>query len=461
MLDYSVIRKIRDIVGKDNILTDIEDRICYSYDATNQRFIPEAVVFPSNTEDVSKVLKLANSELFCVVPRGAGTGFTGGALAVSGGVVMALTKMNRILKIDVNNLTAEVEPGVVTHDFRQSAEKLGLFYPPNPGSLKVSTLGGNVAECASGPSAVKYGVTKDYVIGLEAVLPTGEIINTGTSTIKGVVGYDLTKLIVGSEGTLAVVTKITLKLLPKPAGKETMVVFFKTVHDAAAAVPKIIHEKVLPSALEFLDKEIIQCIRENLSETKFAIPEDAESLLIIEVDGKCPDDDIKTIDDVLRKKGVIKTIVAKDAKEQEEIWDIRRSISPVITQIAPKKINEDIVVPRDKIPKAVKMIEGIASKYNLKIVKFGHAGDGNIHVNIMIDDKDEDEVKRADSALYELFEKVIALSGTISGEHGVGISKAPFIRLELKDTEIELMKKIKELFDPKNILNPNKIFYNG
>jgi glycolate oxidase len=461
MLEYNVIKKLRDITGKQNVHTELEFKICYSYDATNKKFIPDAVVFPTNTQQVSEILKLANSENVCVVPRGAGTGFSGGALAISGGIVMVLTKMNRILKINAKNFTAEVEPGVITYDFHQAVEKLGLFYPPDPGSKKTSTLGGNVAECAGGPRTLRYGVTKDYVIGLDVVLPTGEIINTGTNTIKGVVGYDLTKLIIGSEGTLAVVTKIKLRLLPKPAGRKTMLAFFQSVHNAAEAVPQILHQKVLPSALEFLDKATIHCIKDEISKTKIIIPEHTRAILIIEVDGKNLNDKVKMIKDVLNKGKVIKVIVANDDEEQEQIWNVRRVISPVISKIAPKKINEDIVVPRDKISETISMIEDITAKYSLNIVTFGHAGDGNLHVNIMIDDKDEDEAERADKALYELFEKVVAFGGTLSGEHGVGITKSAFLRLELSKTEIELMKKIKQIFDPNNILNPNKIFYDG
>ena len=461
MLEYNVIKKMRDIAGKQNVLTELEDRICYSYDATNKKFVPDAVVFPTNTRHVSEILKLANSEDFNVTPRGAGTGFTGGALAISGGVVIVLTKMNKILKIDTKNFTAEVEPGVITYDLHQAVEKLGLFFPPDPGSKKTSRLGGNVATCAGGPRTLKYGVTKDYVIGLEAVLPTGEIINTGTNTIKGVVGYDLTKLIIGSEGTLAVVTKIKLRLLSNPEGRKTMLAFFQSVHNAAEAVPQILHQKVLPSALEFLDKSTIFCIKDNINETGINIPEHTSSILIIEVDGKNLDEEVKTIKDVLDKNDVIKVIVANDDNEQERIWNVRRTISPVISKIAPKKINEDIVVPRAKISELISMVDDITAKYSLKIVTFGHAGDGNLHVNIMIDDKDEDEVERADKALYELFEKVIALGGTLSGEHGVGITKSPYLNLELTKIEIELMKKIKKIFDPNNILNPNKIFYDG
>ncbi len=459
MLEYAIIKKLSAIVGKGNLFTDVVDNICYSYDAMNQKFIPDAIVFPSSAQEISEIIKLANSKKFPVIPRGAGTGFTGGSLAVSGGVVISLTKMNRILEIDQNNFTAEVEPGVITYDFQKAIEKLGLFYPPDPSSAKMCTLGGNVAECAGGPRGVKYGVTKDYVIGLEAVLPTGEIIHTGTKTIKGVVGYDLTKLIVGSEGTLAVVTKIRLRLLPKPAAKQTMLAFFQSVNDAAESVPAIIRKKVIPSALEFLDKSAIDCIRDKINETHIKIPKHTNAILIIEVDGKKLSDEVKSISETLHEQNVIKIFVAKNEEEQEGIWNVRRALSPVISSIAPKKINEDIAVPRDKIPETMRMIEDISDEYDLRIVTFGHAGDGNLHVNLMIDDSDEDESKRAEEGLRKLFKHVIALGGTLSGEHGVGIAKAPYIGLELSNVMVELMKNIKKTFDPNNILNPNKIFY--
>ncbi len=311
-------------------------------------------------------------------------------------------------------------------------------------------------------------MTKDYVTGLEVVLPTGEIIDTGTKTIKGVVGYDLTKLIIGSEGTLAVVTKIRVRLLPKPAGKKTMLAYFQSVNDAAEAVPEIMHQKIIPSALEFVDKTAISCIRDSFDTIKretgrsaMSIPGHTSALLIIEVDGRGLDHDVKLIKEVLGRRNVIKVIVAKDEKEQDAIWDVRRALSPAITRIAPKKINEDIVVPRDRLPDAVRMFNDLSAKYSLKIIAFGHAGDGNIHVNIMIDDSDDDEVSRADAALKELFENVIALGGTLSGEHGVGITKAPYLKLELSKVQIGLMKKIKDLFDQNHILNPNKIFFHG
>jgi glycolate oxidase len=461
MLEYSVIKNLKDILGKDSILTEVEDRTCYSYDATGQKFMPDAVIFPSTAGEISRVLKLANKAHFNVIPRGAGTGFTGGALTVSGGVAMVLTRMNRVINIDTDNFTAEVEPGVVTYDLHRAVEKLGLFYPPDPGSMKTCTIGGNVAECAGGPRALKYGVTKDYVIGLEAVLPNGDIINTGTKTIKGVVGYDLTKLIVGSEGTLAVVTKVRLKLLPKPRGKKTMLAFFSSVKDAAGAVPEILHKKVIPSALEMLDRSTIDCIRDTIAETNIKIPNATNAILIIEVDSNDLNDEVKAIKEVLKENKAINTIIAADEKEQDDIWNVRRRISPAITKIANKKINEDIVVPRTKIPDAIDMIGELSDTYNVKIATFGHAGDGNIHVNIMIDKDDKDEVQRAEDAVRQLFKNVIALGGTLSGEHGVGIVKAPYIDIELKKPELLIMKRIKETFDPNNILNPGKIFYYG
>ena len=457
MVDKAVIKEIIDIVGRESVMEDKETRICYSYDATNIRHLPDVVVFPRTPQQISAILKLANEHRFPVVPRGAGTGFTGGTIPVEGGVVLVLTKMNKILKIDQENLLAVVEPGVVTYDLQQEVEKIGLFYPPDPASLKSSTLGGNVAECAGGPRAVKYGVTKDYVLGMEAVLPTGEIISAGVQTVKGVVGYDLTKLLVGSEGTLAVITKIILRLIPLPKAKRTMLVIFPTIESAATSVSQIISSRIIPTTLEFMDNSTIRCVEDYLH---MGLPVDAGALLIIEVDGapEALTGEIEEIQRICQTNKALEIKVAKDKQEGEELWKARRAVSAAVVKLNPTKINEDVTVPRSKVAEILRRVEGISKKHGLIIVNFGHAGDGNIHVNVLIDKRKPGEQEKAHAAVKEIFQAALELGGTLSGEHGIGITKAPFLGMELGDMGIEVMKRIKKSFDPNNILNPGKIF---
>ncbi len=457
MLDRNVITTLQQISGKDHVLTDKADLICYSYDATQRQFLPDVVVHPGSTEEVSRIMQLANERKIPVFPRGAGSGFTGGSLPTSGGIVLGLSRLDRILEIDEENLVATVEPGVVTEDFQKAVEKVGLFYPPDPASLKVSTLGGNVAECAGGPRCVKYGVTKDYIIGLEIVTPTGDVIKTGGPTMKGVVGYDLTKLICGSEGTLAVITRIIIKLLPLPEAKKTMLVLFDSIDGAAQAVSAIIRGKIIPTTLEFMDGRTLDCVRKA---TGLDVPETAQAVLIIEVDGdrEFLDKQVKKISTIVQPLGVVETRIAETPAESEALWQIRRSVSASLRQVNPDKFNEDICVPRSKVPEMIRKIDRVADKYSLPIVNFGHAGDGNIHVNIMIDGKRPGELEKADKAIAEVFAGALELGGTMSGEHGVGIMKAPYIAMELSAGAVDYMKTIKRALDPNNILNPGKIF---
>ena len=457
MIEKRVIDKIKRIVGKEHVHSEPEERVCYSYDATNQSYLPDLVVFPGNAQEISDILKLANEEKFPVIPRGAGSGFTGGTLPVEGGLVLVMARFNRIIEIDTENLIAFVEPGVVTGNFQKEVEKLGLFYPPDPASLKFSTLGGNVAECAGGPRAIKYGVTKDYVIGLGAVLPTGEIISTGVQTVKGVVGYDLTKLMVGSEGTLGVITRIIVKLLPLPASKKTILAVYPKLEDAARTVTGITASKITPSALEFMDHSAIVCVEDFL---RIGLPVEAEAILLLEVDGDSyiVERDAARIQDICMRYGASRVEIAEDEESEENLWRARRAISPSLLKISPTKINEDITVPRSKIPDILRKINEIAKRSRLDIVNFGHAGDGNIHVNIMIDKRKEEEVNRAHEAVKEIFQAVLDMGGTISGEHGIGVTKAPYLKMELGDLGVEIMKRIKRVFDPNNVLNPGKIF---
>ncbi|RLB95592.1 MAG: glycolate oxidase subunit GlcD [Deltaproteobacteria bacterium] len=453
----SIIPKIEAIVGSKHISTAEEDLLCYAYDATNRQVRPDAVVFPKNSGEVSAIIKLANRSRFFVTPRGAGTGMSGGALPVRGGVVMVMTRFNRILSIDAENLVAEVEPGVITGQFQEVVEKKALFYPPDPSSASYSTIGGNVAECAGGPRAVKYGVTRDYVLGLEVVLPTGEIIRTGVRTAKGVVGYDLTRLIVGSEGTLGVITKILLRLLPLPEAVHTMTAIFARIQDAARAVCDIMRSGIIPRCIEYMDQAAIGCVEDYLN---IGLPRHAGGMLLIEVDGSLPEVEAASeqLKAICKKDGAYQTRGARSRQEAKELWKARKAISPALFHLGQDKINEDIVVPRSRIPELIEWVDEVRRSTGLTMVTFGHAGDGNIHFNIMLDRRDAETEKKAEATVEKLFRKTIALGGTISGEHGVGISKAPYIAMELSPFEIAIMKQIKDVFDPNGILNPGKIF---
>lgn len=458
-MDPQLIDQLVSIVGKDNVSTATTDKITHSYDATQEQHLPDVVVYAATTEEVSSIVKLANEYQTPVLPRGAGSGFTGGSLPIKGGIVLALSKMDAILDIDVENLTAEVETGVVTAELQRQVEKLGLFYPPDPASKEFCTLGGNVAECAGGPRCVKYGVTKDYILGLEVVTPTGDIIRTGGKTLKNVVGYDLTKLFVGSEGTLGIVTKIILKLLPKPEATKTMLVQFKTIDGAAQSVSAIIGAKIIPTTLEFLDAATINCIR---GKSNIELSDSCEAILIIEVDGDAQvlDRQVDKIRSIIEPFDILNTQIATTEEESEEIWQVRRIVSPSLKQVNPDKFNEDIVVPRSKVPDMIRALESISSEYKVPIVNFGHAGDGNIHVNVMVDLKEPGMDTKIEKVMDEVFSAAVELKGSISGEHGIGTSKAKYLDMELGLETIAYMQRIKTALDPSNILNPGKIFTN-
>ncbi len=457
-MNERIIKELAGIVGEDNITTDHIDKITYSYDATQKKYLPEAVVYAVSTDEISRIVKVANREKIPIIPRGAGSGFSGGSLPVRGGIVLVLTRMDKILEIDSENLIAHVEPGVITAELQRQVEKIGLFYPPDPASKEFSTLGGNVAECAGGPRCVKYGVTKDYVLGLEIVTPTGDIIKTGGETLKNVVGYDLTKLFVGSEGTLGIITRITLRLLPKPAAKKTMLIQFDSIDGAAKSVSAIINEKIIPTTLEFMDRATINCIR---GKSDIPIPENCHAILIVEVDG---DREVlvkqaEKILSIIDQFGIIDTRIAETPEESEKIWQVRRIVSPSLRKINPDKFNEDIVVPRSKVPDMIRALEKISEQYDVPIVNFGHAGDGNIHVNIMVDLKQDGMAQTITEVVDEVFAAAIRLRGSISGEHGIGLSKAKYMEMELNAATISCMKTIKRALDPGDILNPGKMFY--
>lgn len=456
-MDKKIIKSLINILGKSRLLTNPEDLICYSFDATNQSLLPEAVVFPQNKEGVSKILVLANEEKVAVIPRGAGTGYSGGSVPAQGGIILAMNKMDKILEIDEENLTATVEPGVITAKFQEAVEVLGLFYPPDPSSLKTCTLGGNVAENAGGPRGLKYGVTKDYVLSLEVVLPSGEILNLGAKTNKSVAGYNLVGLIVGSEGTLGVITKITLKLIPKPESRYAIFALFDQLEAATLTVSGIIKEKIIPSALEFLDKDALESVKDYFT---FLIPENAKAMLLIEVDGekKLLDGQLKKISDICLAYRAISLEEARNEEEIEKIWTARRSISPALSKLGPTKVNEDIVVPRSKLKDMVLALDEIKNSYKINLVSFGHAGDGNIHVTIQTDKRRPEEIARVEQAVDKIMKTAIDLGGSISGEHGIGLTKKKFLPWEVDQASLEAMRQIKNTLDPNNILNPGKIF---
>lgn len=460
VLSPAVIKKIKAIVGPDYCSANKEDLAAHSFDATAIVFLPDCVVFPESTEEISSILKLAQEYEFCVTARGTGSGLTGGSLPVNGGLVLVTSRMNRILKIDTDNLMAIAEPGVVTGDLHKAVEKQGLFYPPDPASSEYSTLGGNVAECAGGPRAVKYGVTRDYVLGLEVVIPDGRIIRTGVQTVKGVVGYDLTRLIVGSEGTLGVITQIILRLLPMPEAVRTLTATFADMEKAAETVSEIIRNGIIPRTVEYMDQVSIRCVENYL---KIGLPKDAGAMLLLEVDGRKEEVDqaVTRLKSLCIGKGAVNVTSATTPEEVSRLWLARRSINPALFQYAPHKINEDIVVPRSKIPLMVRRIKQLIEQFDMIIATFGHAGDGNIHVNIMLDKNNPEQKRKADQIVEILFDETLMLGGTLSGEHGVGITKRSYIDKEVGPHEMALMKGIKSVFDPKGLMNPGKIFPEG
>ena len=462
MLDSTVLDALRSIVGPDDLKIDEESRIRYGTDALKRGRPADAVVCPADTGQVAAIARLCNTHRIPIVPRGAGSGYTGGSVPTHGGVVISLERLNRILEIDEANLLAIVEPHVITGDLQDAVERVGLFYPPDPASLRLCSLGGNVAECAGGPRAFKYGTTKRYVLGLEAVLPTGELIRTGGKTVKNVVGYDLTQLLVGSEGTLAIITKIVLRLIPRPPFQATLRATFDSIEAAVAAVVHITRARVVPAALELIDGETLEAVAQNLGVRSLA-PEGTAALLLLEVDGVAAavEEEASRVEQACRDAGATEVLRAKDEAERQELWRVRREMSMSLKMVAALKFNHDVVVPKGRIPQLFELVGRLRRDFRLRVPSFGHAGDGNIHVNFMVDPTDPEEVARAQAAEPVLFEGVVALEGSISGEHGIGFSKAPFLSIELAAGEIALMRRVKQAFDPNWILNPGKIFPDG
>lgn len=439
------------------ILTEKFDLVSYSFDASFGVFIPDIVVQAKATSEVVSIMKLANTHNIPVYPRGQATGLSGGSLPVKGGIVLDLSQWNDMLDIDPVDMVATVSPGVITSDINDAAMKEGLIYPPDPSSAHVSTIGGNIAENSGGPRGLKYGVTKDYVIGLEVVTPEGDIIRTGGRTIKNVTGYDLTKLIVGSEGTLGVITEATVRLHPKPEATKTMMTVFENIVDAGTAVTLILTAGIVPSKLEIMDNASIVAVE---AYEPLGLPTDAGALLLIELDGhpKAIEDEIERVRKACEQANMTDVKIAETAAEEQELWKARKLVSPAIVRNKPTKISEDATVPRSKIPEMFERLMVIKEKYGVDLVVFGHAGDGNLHPNIIADKRDHEEMRRVEQAVGEIFEAAVDLGGTLSGEHGIGTLKAPFMEMELGEVGLDLMKRIKTSWDPNNVLNPGKIF---
>jgi glycolate oxidase len=423
----------------------------------NEQIQPDVVVLPANTGEVSELLKVAYREGIPVVPRGMGSGLAAGSIPFSGGIALSLTRLNRILEIDYDNMMATAQAGVITADLAAAVETEGFFYPPDPASIKQSTIGGNVAANAGGPRCLKYGVTGDYVMALEVVLADGRVFRTGGKAIKNVTGYNLVQLLVGSEGTLGVVTEVTVKLLAMPEAKHTALVTFPRLTDASRAINAVLNAGILPATLELMDETAINCVEDYLH---MGLPREAEAILVIETDGDQADAkrDIEVVADICRQGGASEVKVAATAAESDELWQARRSVSPSLGQKRPNKLGEDITVPRSAIPEMVARLKEISKKHDLPIVIFGHAGDGNLHPNILFDRRDLEEWERVQQAVGDIFAVAVELGGALSGEHGVGTLKRPYLEMNLGLIAIDVMHDIKKVLDPKGILNPGKIF---
>ncbi|HUI08664.1 MAG TPA: FAD-linked oxidase C-terminal domain-containing protein [Verrucomicrobiae bacterium] len=457
-MQASTISTLCGIVGRSNCLTSSEEQIAYGYDATAMLArAPDAILLVNTAEQISDVVKLANAEGFKVVPRGSGTNLSGGTIPGENCVVLVTVKLDKILEIDPRNLTALVEPGVLTAKIDEEAAQHGLFYPPDPGSMKVSTIGGNVAENSGGLRGLKYGVTRDYVLGLEVVLPTGELLRCGTKCVKDVAGYSLKDLFIGSEGTLGVITRVLLKLLPRPAARKTALATFNAMTDAAETVSAIIAARIIPCTLEFLDRTTIRCVEDY---ARIGLPLDAEAMLLMETDGypAVVEDEAARMIELARQHRAREIRVARDAEEAERLTTARRSAFSALARVSPTTILEDATVPRSELATMIAFIQQTARKHDLKIGTFGHFGDGNLHPTFLCDERNKEEIERVHSAFREIFEKAIALGGTITGEHGVGLAKKEFLPLFAGKTSVDVMRVLKRTLDPNGVLNPGKIF---
>lgn len=457
-LASKIISDLQNILGAENVLTAQEDLIPYSFDGTAaMKQMPGCVVFARNTEHVARVLTLANNTKTSLVTRGSGTGLSGGSLPVTDCIVLCLVKMDKILELDRANLTLLVETGVTTQQVFDAANAAGLFYPPDPGSMKISTIGGNVAENSGGLRGLKYGVTRNYVMGLEVILPDGEILWTGNKCVKDVAGYSTKDLFIGSEGTLGVITRVLLKLIPKPAAKKTLVATFSQMDQAAQAVSDIIAAQIIPCTLEFLDRTTIHCVEDY---AKIGLPLNCEALLLMETDGHpaAVSDEATRMEDIARKNGALEIRVAKDDAEAAKLALARRSAFSALARVAPTTILEDVTVPRSELASMVRFVEAVARKYKLRIGTFGHMGDGNLHPTFLTDERNQEEMHRVEEAFKEIFAEAIRVGGTITGEHGIGVAKKSFLPQFAGDAQMRVMREFKRALDPNGILNPGKMF---
>jgi len=461
-VDEALLARLREIVGEENVLVSGEEKEPYTHDEVAElHHEPEAVVQAVRTEQICAILRLAGASNVPVTPRGAGQGLSGGSVPVLGGIVLSLEKMNRILEIDPDNLMVTVEPGVITGELHRAVEAEGLFYPPDPASLDSCSIGGNIAENAGGPRAVKYGVTRHYVCGLEAVLPSGEVVTMGGKLVKDVTGYDLMQLLIGSEGTLAVVTKIILRLLPLPTVRVDLLVPFNDFLAASRTVSEIIRSRVVPTALEFMQKDSILAV-EALSEKEIPF-HDAEAHLLITLDGNdqpAVDAAYEKVGEICLKNGAVDVLVADTPKLRDKLWEARRLIIEALQHLSPERImeTEDLAVPRSRIPDLLEQIRTISQKYGMNIISFGHAGDGNVHVNVIKDMPEAEWQTKKRAVSEDLYRAALSLGGVITGEHGIGLTRREFLPMAVDAQQIALMKQIKEAFDPAGILNPGKIF---
>jgi len=458
MIPQQTLSKLREILGREYFLDSPEDRIAYSYDGTQLlHHQPDAILIPQSVEQISTILKLANEEGFSVVARGSGSGLSGGAIPVENSVVLLMNHWNKVLEIDQQNLTVWVEPGVITAQLHATVESLGLFYPPDPGSSAICTIGGNVAENAGGLRGLKYGVTKHYVMGMEVVLANGEVIRIGGKSVKDVAGYNLKDFLVGSEGTLGIFTKILLRLIPKPETSKTMLAYFETMHDAAETVSDIIASKITPAILEFLDKTTIKCVEDY---AHLGLPTTIESILLIEVDGHpaVVHEDAERIITLCRKHRAHDVRVAATADEAQQLRTARRAAFSALARVRPTTILEDATVPRSEVAPMLERINQIASNYNLTFGNFGHAGDGNLHPTCLTDERDHNEIHRAEKAFEEIYSEAVKMGGTITGEHGIGLAKKRFLNQVFNSAAIDMMRQLKLTLDPNAVLNPGKIF---
>ena len=463
MFDKNVVEALKKIVGDEYVLTDKGDLLTYSYDGTpdQPQVMPEVVVLPETTEEIIEIVKLAKAEDFHIYTRGSGTNLSGGTIPLRKGVVLVTTRMNKILEVDPENLTATVQPGVIINQLNEAVSPYGLIYPPDPGTVKTATMGGSVSESSGGLRGLKYGVTKDYVIGVEMVLANGDLVTFGGKSVKNVAGYDLTKLVCGAEGTLGIITKILVKLIAKPQYVKTMTATFNVLKDAGYAINGIISNKVIPATMELLDQATLKVVEDF---THIGLPIEAKVMLLIEVDGMVEAEvelEAQKVVEQCKKNGCQDVKLAKDDKERDELMAARRAALPALARVKPTTVLEDATVPRSRIPDMLVRLEELAEKYDLQIGTFGHAGDGNLHPTILTDARDEEEMKRVRMCVDDIFAAALEMGGTLSGEHGIGIAKARFMEDQFGAAGMEVIRRVKEAFDPNYMFNPDHFFFKG